>query len=216
VLGEEHGGRIEESGITWIVDPIDGTTNYLYDHPGYAVSVAAWAGGRPLVGVVEDPTHGRTYFALRAGGSFCGTRVDPGNPTEGAQRLRLADPAPLGQMLVATGFGYDPQRRAEQGGVAAALLPRIRDIRRMGAAAVDLCSVAAGRVDAYYEAGLSIWDLAAGQLIASEAGAAVEAIEGGPARPGSVLAAHPGRIRELREALFDCEVARTLPGPGQP
>ncbi len=201
VLGEEHGGEIDEGRVTWIVDPIDGTTNYLYDHPGYAVSIAAWEGGSAVVGVVADPTHARSYWAVRGSGSFCGDAS-----FVSGTRLGLGPPKPLDQMLVATGFSYDRDRRARQGSVLAALLGRIRDVRRMGAAAVDLCSVATGRVDAYYEAGLSIWDLAAGWLIATEAGVAVESIEGGPPTPGSVLAAHPQRIAELRSALLECGV----------
>jgi myo-inositol-1(or 4)-monophosphatase len=201
VVGEEDGGRADPDGVTWWVDPIDGTTNYVYDHPGYAVSVAAWLGGSPLVGVVEDPTHHRTYWATAGGGAWC-------NGVE----LRIGEPPPLEQMLVATGFGYDRQRRMAQGRVAAELLGRVRDLRRMGAAALDLCSVAAHRVDGYYEAGLSRWDVAAGQLVATEAGAAVEAIEGGPAHPGSVLACHPARIGELRELLLDCGAGDGEPG----
>ena len=204
LLGEEHGGDLAADGVTWIIDPIDGTTNYLYDHPGYAVSVAAWVGGEPLVGVVADPTHRRTYWARRGAGSFC----ESGGT--GTQRLALADPPPLERMLVATGFGYEPSRRAKQAEVVAELISQVRDIRRMGAAAVDMCSVAAGRVDAYYEAGLSIWDLAAGQLIATEAGAAVEAIEGGPPKPGSVLVCHPDRIDSLRSLLLSCGIESTL------
>ena len=201
LVGEEDGGRADPDGVTWWVDPIDGTTNYVYDHPGYAVSVAAWLGGSPLVGVVEDPTHHRTYWAAAGGGAWC----------NGVQ-LRIGEPPPLEQMLVATGFNYDRRRRAAQGRVAAELVGRVRDLRRMGAAAVDLCSVAAHRVDAYYEAGLSLWDVAAGQLVATEAGAAVEAIEGGTAHPGSVLACHPARIGELRELLWACGARGAVPG----
>jgi myo-inositol-1(or 4)-monophosphatase len=207
VLGEEHGGEIDPDRVTWVVDPIDGTTNYLYDHPGYAVSIAAWAGDAPVVGVVADPTHSRTYWAARGSGSHCRAN-GPGSGDD--LRLSIADPPPLDEMLVATGFGYDRKMRGLQGSVVASLLPRIRDVRRMGAAALDLCSVAAGRVEAYYEVGLSIWDLAAGWLVATEAGAAVEAIEGGPPRPGSVLVAHPERIGELRALLMDCGVAEVL------
>jgi myo-inositol-1(or 4)-monophosphatase len=194
VVGEEEGGTASSDAdtVTWWVDPIDGTTNYVYDHPGYAVSVAAALDGVTLVGVVADPTHGRTYRAVRGGGAFCDDR-----------RLHLGPPPPLPQALVATGFGYDAARRGEQGRVVAELLPRIRDIRRMGAAAVDLCSVAAGRVDAYYESGLSMWDLAAGALVAEEAGARLGALEGGPARPGSVLAAHPELFGPLRDLLAE-------------
>ncbi|MFV0315686.1 MAG: inositol monophosphatase family protein [Microthrixaceae bacterium] len=204
VLGEEFGGEISPDGVTWIVDPIDGTTNYLYDHPGYAVSVAAWNGAIPLVGVVADPTHRRTYHARLGGGAWCSDPQDPAGPV---RRLSLGKPRPLPQMLIATGFGYEPARRAVQGRVVAELLPQVRDIRRMGAAALDMCSVAAGRVDAYYEAGLSVWDLAAGRLIASEAGATVEAIEGGEVRPGSVLVCHPERVGELRALLHRCGVS---------
>jgi myo-inositol-1(or 4)-monophosphatase len=221
VMGEEQGLEPGRSGVTWWLDPIDGTTNYVYDHPGYAVSVAAAVVCEPdaapgpgrlvvadpssedphgstlclqvLAGVVADPTHARTYEAHLGGGARVGRAA-----------LRLArHGAPLPESLVAPRFGYDPGRRESQGAVAAALLPRIRDLRRMGAASLDLCSVAAGRVDAYYETGLSAWDLAAGVLIAAEAGATVGSLDGGIARPGSVLAAHPERFEELRRLLVD-------------
>lgn len=197
VVGEEMGGAETGSGaargaspVTWWVDPIDGTTNYVYDHPGYNVSIAATAGGRTVAAVVADPTHARTYWASAGGGAWCN-----------GSRLHLGAAAPIPEALVATGFAYDPERRARQGSVVAELLPRIRDIRRMGAAALDLCSVAAGRVDAYYEVGLSMWDLAAGALVATEAGARLGSLDGGDVRPGSVLAAHPERFDELRELL---------------
>jgi myo-inositol-1(or 4)-monophosphatase len=227
VMGEEQGLEPGRTGVTWWLDPIDGTTNYVYDHPGYAVSVAAAIVCEPdaapgagrlvvpdpaaedrdgttvclqvLAGVVADPTHGRTYEAHLGGGARVGRTA-----------LRLArHGAPLASSLVATGFGYDAGRRGAQGAVAAALLPRIRDLRRMGAASLDLCSVAAGRVDAYYETGLSAWDLAAGVLIAAEAGATVGSLEGGLARPGSVLAAHPEHFEELRRLLVDYGAAGT-------
>ena len=189
IVGEEEGDSGSgDSGITWYVDPIDGTTNYVYDHPGYAVSIAAVVDGIGTVGVVADPTHGRTYHAVRGGPASC-----DGRP------LRLGPPPSIAGALVATGFSYDAERRGRQGEVVARLLPRVRDIRRMGAAAVDLCSVAAGRVDAYFEAGLSAWDLAAGSVIAEAAGARLGALDGGPARPGSVLVAHP----ELFDPLLD-------------
>jgi myo-inositol-1(or 4)-monophosphatase len=113
----------------------------------------------------------------------------------------------LGSALVATGFGYEPERRRGQGEVIARIIDRIRDIRRMGAAAVDLCSVACGRVDAYFERGLNHWDLAAGELIASEAGAQLGAIEGGPPAPGSVVAAPPALFEPLRELLVKAGAA---------
>jgi myo-inositol-1(or 4)-monophosphatase len=209
IVGEEHLPSSGTSGITWVVDPIDGTTNYIYDHPGYAVSIAAclsgdgakfqagdradqWmAPGGTLAAVVSDPTHGRTYSATLGGGADCN-----------GVALRLPSTSPeLGQSLVATGFGYDAALRGVQGAVVARILPSIRDIRRMGAAAVDLCSVASGRVDAYYERNLSPWDLAAGLLIATEAGAAAGSIDGGLPRSDSILVAHPARLPELQELL---------------
>ncbi len=198
IMGEELGdggtGTPEPSdrAVTWWVDPIDGTTNYVYDHPGWNVSIAAAVGGTVVAGVVADPTHGRTYRATLGGGATCDDR--PG-------LLRLADPPPLAHALVATGFGYEPEQRRRQGLVVAAMLPRIRDIRRMGAAALDLCSVASGRVDAFFEAGLSTWDFAAGALIAREAGAKVGGIDGGDVRPGSVLAAHPALYDQMVDLL---------------
>lgn len=192
LAASESGAEQDRTGVTWWVDPIDGTTNYVYDHPGYNVSIAAGVAGRTLVGVVADPTHGRTYSAVRGGGARC-DQVP----------LRVGAPPPLERALVATGFAYDAARRARQGRVLAELVPRVRDIRRMGAAALDLCSVAAGRVDAYYEAGLMIWDLAAGALIAQEAGVRLGSLDGGPVRPESVLAAHPDLFEPLRELLVE-------------
>lgn len=193
VIGEEGGeldGSDSPSGVRWWVDPIDGTTNYVYDHPGYNVSIAAELDGQVVVGVVADPTHGRTYRATLGRGARCGDRV-----------LRLGEPAPLELALVATGFAYDRDRRGRQGRVAADVVATVRDLRRMGAAALDLCSVAAGRVDAYYEVGLSMWDLAAGALVATEAGARAGSIDGGELAPASVLVAHPDRFDELSELL---------------
>ena len=196
VIGEEGGAAQQPArtpgAVTWYVDPIDGTTNYVYDHPGYNVSIAAGVAGRTLVAVVADPTHGRTYSAVRGGGARCDDVP-----------LLLGPPPPLEQALIATGFAYDPARRGRQGEVVAKLLPQVRDIRRMGAAALDLCSVASGRVDAYYEAGLSIWDLAAGALIAEEAGARLGSIDGGPLRPDYVLATHPELFEPLRALLVE-------------
>lgn len=191
VIGEEDDPLVGTSDVTWLIDPIDGTTNYVYDHPGYAVSIAALLGERAIAGVVSDPTHTRTYSAIAGEGSFCNGR-----------QLRLPDESPdIARTLVATGFNYDPAVRTIQGRAVAELIPVVRDIRRMGAAAVDLCSVASGRVDAYYEKGLSPWDLAAGLLIAAEAGARTGAMDHGEARADSVLVAHPDRFDELRELL---------------
>ncbi len=200
IVGEERGETIGEGAddppVTWWVDPIDGTTNYVYDHPGYAVSVAAQVGGRIVAGVVADPTHARVHRATLGGGAFCDDER-----TGRTTRLELGDPPPLDRALVATGFSYLPEVRTTQARVLAALIGRIRDLRRVGAASLDLCAVAAGRVDAYFEAGLETWDFAAGGLIATEAGARLCGLDGGEVRPGSVLCAHPALADQLLEAL---------------
>jgi myo-inositol-1(or 4)-monophosphatase len=194
IVGEEGSARAGTSGVRWVIDPLDGTTNYLYNHPGWGVSIAAEIGaegaGGVIAGVVLDPVHGDLFTATLGGGARRN-----GEPTA------CSDQSEVALALVATGFGYQPIRRAAQAQVLVGLLPHVRDIRRMGAAAVDLCSVACGRVDAYFERGLAWWDLAAGSLIATEAGAIVSSIDGGPVTPGSVLAAAPGIATPLRDRL---------------
>ncbi|MDQ2678834.1 MAG: inositol monophosphatase [Actinomycetota bacterium] len=197
VIGEEGGSEQVPAdapgAVTWYVDPIDGTTNYVYDHPGYNVSIAATIDDVAVAAVVADPTHSRTYRATRGGGAWCDDR-----------QLHMSETAPvLPEALVATGFAYDATRRGRQGALVAQLLPQIRDIRRMGAAALDLCSVASGRVDAYYEVGLARWDLAAGALVAEEAGARLGSLDGGPVRPASVLVAHPALFEQLQQLLAE-------------
>lgn len=196
ILAEEGEDLAGSSGYRWVVDPLDGTTNYLYGHPGFAVSIAVERDDEPVVGVVNDPIHADVFAAVRGGGA---TRN-----REPIATSRVDDPA---SALVATGFAYSPERRRAQAAVLAGSLGRIRDIRRMGAAAVDLCSVACGRVDAYYEQGLSRWDLSAGILIASEAGARVGAIGGGPPVPRSVIAANPALFEPLRAILVEAGAA---------
>ena len=190
VLGEEGTDLAGTSGVVWVIDPLDGTTNYLYGYPGFSVSIAAMAGDEALAGVVVDPLHAETFTATAGGGSRCN-----GRPLDGPRPCALPD------ALVATGFSYDPDRRARQGLAMAALLPQVRDLRRGGGAAVDLCWVARGRVDAFFERGLAPWDLAAGALIASEAGARVADPSGGSPGAGGVLAAHPALFATLAERL---------------
>lgn len=190
VLGEESGERAGTSGVRWVLDPIDGTVNYLYGIGHWAVSVAAEVDGVVEVGVVADPSKGLTYVAVRGEGAWCGDR-----------RLAVGTPTELGQALVGTGFGYAAERRRAQAAVVAGLLPQVRDVRRMGAAALDLCSVAAGQLDGYYEQGLKPWDLAAGGLIAQEAGAVVAGLHGAPAGERLVIAAPPSLFEPLHDAL---------------
>lgn len=182
--GEERGGRAGASGLTWVVDPIDGTVNYLYGIPAYAVSVAAVVGDpgvpgawRPVAGAVVNPVTGERFTASLGGGA----RRSVG---ETVRTLGVSDPE-LGLALCGTGFGYDAERRRWQGDVLARVLPRVRDIRRLGSAALDLCRVADGSLDVYYERGLNPWDMAAGWLVATEAGALVTDLDGG--HPGAAM-----------------------------
>lgn len=163
MIGEEGTDRAGTSGFTWVVDPLDGTVNYLYQLANFSVSIACEDAAGAVVGVVFDPVTDRLFSAVRGGGA---TRID----ATGTTTLRVSDPVPLDRALVATGFGYDAERRALQGEFVARLLPHIRDIRRFGGAALDLCAVAAGAVDAYFEEGINHWDHAAGGLIVREAG----------------------------------------------
>ncbi|MDH4145770.1 MAG: inositol monophosphatase [Acidimicrobiia bacterium] len=192
ILGEEGGARSGGAGsvVRWVIDPLDGTVNYSYGLAGYAVSIAAEVEGVTVAGVVADVVRGDLYSATRGGGATCN-----GAPIEVSA---CSDPA---LALVATGFGYDPAVRARQGRVAAELVARVRDLRRLGAAAVDLCLVAAGRLDGYYETGLGPWDHAAGALIATEAGALVTDFGGGPPSAEGCLAAPPGLHGALRTLL---------------
>jgi myo-inositol-1(or 4)-monophosphatase len=193
-LGEEGtsvaAGRSSPARVRWVVDPIDGTVNYLYDIPAWAVSVAAEVDGQVVVGVVVNPSVGETFAAARGRGATCN-----GRPLA-ASTLTALDSA-----LIGTGFGYDAGVRADQAAVVAALLPRVRDVRRMGAASLDLCSVAAGRLDGYYERGLQEWDHAAGGLIAVEAGARVGGRGDEPAGSSLVVAAGSGLFDPLQAAL---------------
>ncbi|MBN2623542.1 MAG: inositol monophosphatase [Acidimicrobiales bacterium] len=201
IVAEEGSAVTGSSGLRWVVDPLDGTTNYLYGHPGWAVSIAAEDAEGIVAGVVADGTRAEVFTATRGGGA----RRD-GVPIACSQRAELST------ALVGTGFGYDPARRRAQGEVVAGLLPHVRDIRRMGAAAIDLCSVACGRLDAYYERGLEWWDLAAGGLIAAEAGAVVSSLDGGPLVSGTAgaVAAAPSIAAPLR-GLLDSLGAQDVP-----
>ncbi|WP_407650320.1 inositol monophosphatase family protein [Cellulomonas edaphi] len=196
VLGEEGGSSSGSSGVTWVVDPVDGTVNYLYGLPSYSVSVAAVvgppdpSGWTVLVGCVHAPSDGRTFLAARGRGA-----------TLDGEPIRVRRAPSLIDSLVGTGFGYRVERRRAQARVLAEVLPRVRDIRRIGSAALDLCTVASGGLDLYYERGLSPWDLAAGQLVAMEAGALVTGLEGRPAGTEMTVAGHPDRHAELAALL---------------
>lgn len=208
VLGEEYGAapgppacadadaEAAAGMVRWILDPIDGTVNYLYGIPQYAVSLAAEVDGVVVAGVVRNAATGQEWTAIRGQGAY-----------RDGERLRGSAETELAQALVATGFGYDAARRAHQGTVLAGLLPLVRDIRRFGSAALDLCLAAEGAVDAYYEKGLNSWDYAAGGLIAAEAGLHVGGLAGAPAGPTLLLAAPPRLFRPLQDELLRLDAA---------
>jgi myo-inositol-1(or 4)-monophosphatase len=185
VLGEEGASTAGSSGVRWVIDPIDGTVNFLYGLPAYAVSIAAEVDGRTEVGVVLNAATGELFTAVRGQGAWSSA------PGTAAVRLTGSAPADLEQTLVATGFGYRAEERRRQGAALAGLLPEVRDIRRWGSAALDLCDVAAGRVDAYYQSGLKPWDHAAGALIAAEAGLVLAGLGGRPFAEPMAMAAAP-------------------------
>jgi myo-inositol-1(or 4)-monophosphatase len=189
LLAEEGSRSESESGRRWIVDPLDGTINFLYGFPAWAVSVALEDGDGLVAGVVHSPVHGETFCALRGEGAS----LLAGSARE---RLRVRETRELAGALVATGFSYEPPRRAQQADVMRELLPRARDIRRAGAAALDLAWLAAGRVDAYFERGLNEWDWAAGRLLIEEAGGSCVWLEG--EWPGMAAAATPELLAELQ------------------
>jgi len=193
VLGEEGGQTSGPAGpgrVRWVVDPLDGTVNYLYGLPDWAVSIAAEVDGMVVAGVVEVPRFGETFTAVAGQGAW----LHRGGV---AIALRCTSGGALGQALIGTGFGYASGRRQVQGEVIAALLPHVRDIRRGGSAAVDLCSVAAGRMDAFFERGLNHWDYAAGGLIAREAGAMVGGLAGRAESTSMAVAAGPELYQQL-------------------
>ena len=200
LVGEEGAHREGTSGITWLVDPIDGTVNYLYDNGEFAVSVAAVLGDAdvdggfwPVAGAVHNPATGELFAARRGGGA---TLTRAGTRTV----LHPSPAADLAGSLVGTGFGYEAAVRARQGTAVARLLPQVRDIRRHGAASLDLCAVASGRLDAYYESGLNAWDHAAAWVVVEEAGLAVRGPDGGRPVRELTMAGRPS-VLDLLEPI---------------
>jgi myo-inositol-1(or 4)-monophosphatase len=186
LLGEEGADIHGSSGVRWVIDPLDGTTNYLFGIPVYSVSIAAEIAGAAVVGVVIDPSRNETWAAIAGGGAW-----------RNGEAVRVASGrSQLDTALVGTGFAYRAERRAWQASVAAQVIPAVRDLRRFGSAALDLCWVAGGRLDAYYEWGLNPWDLSAGELLCREAGGLVEILPG-----RTVLAATPALMSPLRDLL---------------
>lgn len=194
VLGEEGGERAGRSGVRWLIDPLDGTTNFVYGYPAYAVSLAAEADGEVVAALVLDlPADG--YFSAVRGG---GAHLD-GRP------IAVSSATTLATALIGTGFAYDAEVRRRQADALPQVLPAVRDLRRSGSAALDLCALACGRLDGFWERGLAPWDRAAGGLIAHEAGARVGRL--GPTEPLTLLAAAPGLYDDLAALLQDAGAA---------
>jgi myo-inositol-1(or 4)-monophosphatase len=212
VLGEEIGGSAdaaanEAGAVTWVLDPIDGTVNFVYGIPAYAVSVAAQVDGVSVAGAVADVIGGRVYSAAAGLGAHV---IDE----QGIHPLHCTAVDDLSMALVGTGFAYSRRRRTAQAALLAKMLPLVRDVRRIGSAAMDLCMVAAGRLDAYYEHGLQVWDRAAGALIAAEAGARIVLPQPGDPRSTAalVVAAAPGIADELLATLERFDGLAPIPG----
>ncbi len=192
LLGEEGTGDVAgTTGLRWVVDPLDGTTDYLYGIPQWCVSVAVEDADGSIAGVIVEPIRGEEFAAVRGGGATL----------NGAGFHHPADPPPLARALVATGFGYDADVRRAQGALVAGLLPQIRDIRRAGSAALDLAWTAAGRHDLYYEFGVKRWDIAAGELICREAGLDVVELAATDALPQGLAVGPSALLAQLLSAL---------------
>jgi myo-inositol-1(or 4)-monophosphatase len=186
IIAEEGAAQNSKSGVTWVIDPLDGTVNYLYGLPGWNISIAAKDKDGVIAGVVYAPTIGALWKATKGGGAFLNDK-----------KIKCNDPVNLNLALIATGFSYDLELRKEQGVRMQRLIPQIRDLRRNGAAAVDLCYVAMGAVDAYFESSLKEWDFAAGGLIATEAGAVISGRTGGAPDGDMVVCAGPSLHAQL-------------------
>lgn len=199
IVGEEGANHHGQSGVTWYIDPIDGTTNYLYGIPAYGVSIAAAVDGTMTAGVVFNPAADELFAATLGAGA-----------TLNGQTITATGQDSLASALVATGFSYLAERRRKQAAVIASLLPEVRDIRRIGSAALDLCAVACGRVDAYFEAGLNIWDFAAGWLIAAEAGAVCDDLHGGVPTEQFMFASGAGVHAPLAHLLQELNADHVL------
>lgn len=191
ILGEEGGETQQGAGLRWIVDPLDGTVNFLFGVPQWCVSVAVHDEEGGLVGVVFDPMRDEIFSGSRGGGL----------PTRNGAPVRGSECADLAMALVGTGFAYDAAVREMQAGVLATLLPRVRDVRRMGSAALDLAWTAAGRFDAYYERGVQLWDIAAGIVLCEAAGLEVRTIDARDDAPAGLVVAPAGLLDELTEIV---------------
>ena len=199
IVSEEGMQVSGTSGVRWLVDPIDGTTDFVYGHPGFSISIGAEVGDEPIAGVVVDPLLDEAFAAARGAGA-----------TRNGRPIGVSLQIDLSQALVATGFGYHPDRRRRQAEGLVEILPRVRDIRRMGGAALDLAYVACGRVDAFFERGLATWDVAAGRVLVAEAGGSTSLLKTTTSGPAGELVVQP--LDSLQD--WDPEAVVIAAGPG--
>lgn len=190
ILGEEGAGRPSKSGLTWVVDPLDGTVNFLFNIPVWCVSIAVEDAEGGLVGVIYDPNKEELFAAERGEGA-----------TLNGEEIHVAERDDLSQALIGTGFSYDAEARAHQAALLSRVLPKVRDVRRAGSAAIDLATLACGRFDGFYEAPMEAWDKAAGVLIVREAGGVVSELPAPKGLSPGVIAAGPGLHDALRELV---------------
>ncbi|MFP5351079.1 MAG: inositol monophosphatase family protein [Actinomycetota bacterium] len=190
ILGEEGSGRPSKSGLTWVVDPLDGTVNFLFNIPVWCVSIAIEDADGGLVGVIYDPNKEELFAAERGEGA-----------TLNGEEIHVAERDDLSQALIGTGFSYDADARAHQAALLSKVLPKVRDVRRAGSAAIDLATLACGRFDGFYEAPMEAWDKAAGVLIVREAGGVVSELPAPKGLSPGVVAAGPGLHDALRDLV---------------
>ena len=199
IVSEEGMQVSGTSGVRWLDDPIDGTTNFVYGHPGFSISIGAEVDDEPIAGVVVDPLLDETFAAARGAGA-----------TRNGRPIGVSLPHDLSRALVATGFGYHPDRRRRQAEGLVEILPRVGDIRRMGGAALDLAYVACGRVDAFFERGLATWDVAAGRVLVAEAGGSASLLKTATSGPAGEMVVQP--LDSLQD--WDTETVVIAAGPG--
>jgi myo-inositol-1(or 4)-monophosphatase len=190
LLGEEGAGREGTTGLRWVVDPLDGTTNFVFGYPQWAVSIAVEDADGVVAGAIHDPSRDELFSAARGGGA-----------TLNGRPIHVRHTDDLGQALIGTGFSYDAEERVQQALQLSRVIGEVRDIRRGGAAAIDIAWVACGRLDGYWESGLNVWDWAAGSLLVTEAGGRWQRERGGPLGVDQNLAACPGVFDRLADLI---------------
>jgi len=211
ILGEEGAANTGPSAVRWVVDPLDGTVNYLYRRSDFAVSIGIEFNGLPTVGVVHDPSHRETFHAIAGNGAYLRRPLSPTSTDVTDTPIHTNPITDLNRALIGTGFGYDTDVRRAQGRLLAHVIPHVRDIRRAGSAALDICHVACGRLDGYFERGVQHWDIAAARVIATEAGATLHRLDPPEVPAPTYVIAPPPIHPPLRELVVEGSNPQPLP-----